>query len=440
MKNANGIRWLYSQLPDLIDRGVIDTSTASKLKDHYGEVKYESKLPSMVTIFASIGAACIGLGIILLFAHNWDMIPRWLRAVLAFIPTMLTGLLVVWTLTKNKKSVALRESVAVGNMLSVGAMISLISQTYQIQGDISSFLLTWMLVCVPLVYLLDVTLPSVLYLAGITAWAGVAQMRFGNALLFFPLSLTIFPYWYSTLKRKQNTAQWLAAVACICYTIVIGIFLENAIPGAWIIVYCSFCAAMYLTGSYIWSRSELLWPVPLKRLGILGVVVMSYILTFNDTWDKLGYAVGKTLDDYLQIDAVADYIVCVLCLLTTCYLLIRMIQKRNYFETIFGSLPLVAIFGLITIASGASAYLPAWIFSAYVLVIGITTIASGIKNARLGTTNAGIFLVALLLFIRFMEEDVPIITRAVVFIVIGIMFLLTNVRLARRLQGGNRES
>ena len=55
--------------------------------------------------------------------------------------------------------------------LSVGACISLITQIYNIPGDLSSFLLTWMLLCLPLVYIMQSSIASLLFLTGITYYA-----------------------------------------------------------------------------------------------------------------------------------------------------------------------------------------------------------------------------------------------------------------------------
>jgi len=53
----------------------------------------------------------------------------------------------------------------------VGAAIALVSQTYNISGDRADFILTWMLLIVPLVYLMAATIPAVIYVAGISTWS-----------------------------------------------------------------------------------------------------------------------------------------------------------------------------------------------------------------------------------------------------------------------------
>ncbi|MGH7453602.1 MAG: DUF2157 domain-containing protein, partial [bacterium] len=203
MKNSKHIQWLYRELPALVNDGVITGEIAEKLRAYYGDIKEGSKSRIALIIFGVLGALLVGSGIILLLAHNWDELSRATRTVLSFAPLLIGQALVGWTLLKKRESIAWREGATTFLMLAIGASISLIGQTYHISGDLGKFLLTWMLLSIPLVYLLSATAPAMLYLWGITAWAGVRQYEAGHALFFWPLAALVVPYFLQAVKENR---------------------------------------------------------------------------------------------------------------------------------------------------------------------------------------------------------------------------------------------
>ena len=102
----------------------------------------------------------IGAGDILLVAHNWDFLSRPVRCAIAFVPLVLSQALGVFVLLRRNESAPWRESAAILNVAAIGTAIALVSQTYQIQGDFARFILVWMLLALPIVYLFRTSLGS----------------------------------------------------------------------------------------------------------------------------------------------------------------------------------------------------------------------------------------------------------------------------------------
>ena len=59
-----------------------------------------------------------------------------------------------------------REAAAIFDVAAVATAISLISQTYQVQGTFADFMRTWLLLSIPIVYLLRTTLGAIAYVIG----------------------------------------------------------------------------------------------------------------------------------------------------------------------------------------------------------------------------------------------------------------------------------
>ena len=135
-------------IQELLSAELISDNQAENIRAYYRKKESQSG-NRLFTIFGILGAILIGLGIILIIAHNWDELSRLTKTIFAFIPLLLGQILCGYTLIKKQDNAAWREGSTVFLFLTVGASISLVSQIYNIPGNLSSFLLTWILVCIP---------------------------------------------------------------------------------------------------------------------------------------------------------------------------------------------------------------------------------------------------------------------------------------------------
>src|SRR5205085_6266829 len=103
-------------------------------------------------------------------AHNWDFLSRPIRCGIAFTPLVLSQTLAVFVLLCRHGSVAWRETAAILNVAAIGTAIALVGQTYQIQGDFARFILVWMLLALPVVYLFQTSVGLSAYFVGVAVW------------------------------------------------------------------------------------------------------------------------------------------------------------------------------------------------------------------------------------------------------------------------------
>lgn len=435
MKRAKYIEWLYSELPSLIKDHVISGDVSQNIKNYYGSIEKKSKASIILGIFGLLGSILIGLGIILLFAYNWDKLSRLYRTVLCFIPLVISSLLVFWAVSKDKKSSAIREGVAAFNMLSVGATIALISQTYNILGNLGTFILTWMLISVPIVYILSASFPAILYLIGITYWATISQNIGSHAVLYWPLSAIIIPHVITTLSQGSTSIRstWLSWIFCICFTVGIGISLEKVMPGIWILIYSSFFAALYLIGIYKFEDSSSSWMKPFRSYGIFGISVLAYILTYEWAWRDIGWRYYRIGDKFHGWAAICDYLIGLAFLFLATYYVVRSFKIKDHFSAIFGSLPIISIIGY-SLASSGNVEGATIIFVIYVLILGLACLLAGINEKMLGLMNAGLLILAVLIGSKFITGFMGILQQASFFIILGILFLTANVILSKRIR------
>ena len=157
---------IKNALPELVENGIITEETAQNIQMYY-EKNEESSESRLFTVFGILGATLVGLGIILIMAHNWDDFSRGIKLVLAFLPMLIGQGVLGYSIFKNK-GVAWKEAATVFLFFSVGACIALVSQIYHVSGDLESFLLAWIVLCVPLLYVTKSTSAIILHLISIS--------------------------------------------------------------------------------------------------------------------------------------------------------------------------------------------------------------------------------------------------------------------------------
>ncbi|MEL6845121.1 MAG: DUF2157 domain-containing protein, partial [Bacteroidota bacterium] len=230
MRNEKHIEWLYLQLPKLQQSGVVDEATALRLREHYGPVDPAPAYNLAFIIAGVLGALLIGGGIIMLFAYNWDQFPVTTRAVLSFIPLLVALGIYVYVFLKKRHSTAWVEASAGFLMLMLASTIALVSDVYELQGTADGFLLTWLLLSIPLLYVMNASLPALMYLIGIAGWA--IEKDTESSVFYWLLLAAAIPHLMRNVRRdaptlRSNLLSWtlLFSGAFAWFTVV-----ETRIP------------------------------------------------------------------------------------------------------------------------------------------------------------------------------------------------------------------
>ena len=427
------VQWLYGELPGLVAAEVLQEADAGRIRAHFGPVKAASPAKIALTLFSILGAMLIGSGIILLLAYNWTALGRPARAVLSFLPMLGGQALVGWALLRKQDSAAWREGSGAFLAMGIGASIALVGQTYHIPGNAANFLLTWVLLGLPLVYLLRSTMVAVLYIIGATAWTIAAQDQGGHALWYWPLLAAVMPFvgWLHQQHRAEPRTGLLIWVLCLSLCVGLGVAMEKVLPGLWIVAYTSLFAVYCLAGR-AWYRD--IPGQPLTAVGSFGTVVLALMLTFDDWWRHIGYHHYRSGNSrYLEWFGVQDYILVLLLLAGVVLLAVRCAGRKDFGALLWVVSPvLAAVGGAIGNADGAED-IPPILYNVFLFALGLMVLRNGIREGRLAAANGGMGILALLFTVRFFDSDMGILVRGVAFILIGAGFLGANVWLSRRL-------
>ncbi|MCX5697414.1 MAG: DUF2157 domain-containing protein [Candidatus Omnitrophica bacterium] len=433
--NQKAIKWLYQEIPELVAKGILTQEAAGKIREYYGEIKTTGKRSITLIICGTAGALLIGLGIILLLAYNWEQFSRLTRAILSFAPLIIGQALALWVLLKRPQSTAFKEGTATFLSLMVGASIALISQTYNIPGEMGTFILTWMLLILPLVYLMQASLPAAIYLIGITSWAGSSWDNPLKTILFWPLAFMIAPHFIWALRREIYAirATILSLIMAICVSCATGFSLGKTWPGAWVILFPTIFAIFYYLGSRKFIGLTSNWQRPLRVISGIGLFVLALQYTFRYIWQYLiaeHESYGFTTIQINDMRALPDHIITLILIAIAILFFYDTVKRKNLILSLFLVVPLLSI--LAYLLRKESVIIPLLIFNIYVFVLSISRIMQGIRSNNLAVVNTGMLLLAILIVARFFDSDISFIIKGLVFIAVGIGFLATNLFLMRR--------
>lgn len=433
--NNKAIKWLYQELPKLIAKGILTQEIADKIQEYYGEMKSASKTWVALIICGVAGALLIGLGIILILAHNWEQFSQLTRTILSLTPLIIGQVLALWVLCKRPNSSAFKEGTATFLSLMVGASIALISQTYNIPGDTGTFILTWMLLILPLVYIMQASLPAAFFIIGITAWSGSHYNNPTMAILFWPLAAVIMPHFIWSLRQEIYTirATILSLAMAVCVSIAAGFSLGKAWLGSWIIVYSSIYAIFYYIGNYKFKGITTNWQRPLHLIGAVATIVLAFQFTFRYAWEYMNSTYRLSANMPESSSVLLDPIITLAIVALAVLFFYGNVKRKNLTASLYGVFPVLAFVSYLF--KGQVVILPLLIFNLYLFVLSISRIMIGIRKNSLGAVNIGMLILAILILTRFFDSNINFILKGLAFIAVGIGFLATNVVISRR-KGG----
>lgn len=430
MAGKKYVRWLYSELPGLVDRGLLEDKHAAALRQHYGKVDAAGGKNLSLVVFSIIGSLLIGAGVITLFAHNWSELTRPARTFLAIAPLLAAQLAGFMVLARNK-GVAMREGVSTFISLLFAGAVAIVGQTYHIGGDLGGFLLTCSVCIIPLSFIFDAAMPAVLYMAAVTGWVGYQRANDGNVYFFWLLFLPVLARFFMMALRGRYAGRTvlLGWIMAICLPIATGLIQRYNIGGSWIVMFTSVFGLMYLVAGRWFYAAESMWASPFRAIGSAGIMILAFMLTYDFAWDDVNY-----LYRWNNFDSVNAFMF-LLPLSIAAALTVPLVRERRYLEAATGALPVLVALSFFLLIWVRFEGLAMLFFNFYILVLSIARIAAGLKKDSIAKLNGGMMMLGLLIILRFIDADIGFLVKGIVFILLGAGFLAANLVVLRRRKG-----
>lgn len=421
---------ILKELDELISNQIITKETAQNIESYFN-LKKSNSSNKLFIVFGILGAILVGLGIILILAHNWDNLSTPIKTTLAFFPLVIGQIICGYTLLKKPESITWRESSSAFLFFAVGSSMALISQIYNIPGNISTFTLTWMLLCLPLVYLLNSSVTSLLYLIGITYYAceiGYWGYPREESITYWLLLIGILPHYYKlfTKRPESNFMIFHSWFIPLSITICLGTVAINY-SELLFIAYFSLFGIFSFLGDSSFFQNKNLRNNSYKIIGSLGTIIALLIVSFNWYWEDL-----INLD--LQFNSINDFAEIIASIILSSVALWLFIKhfKSSYFKK-NTLIEIVFIIFILTFLIGlANSVLPKIIINLLIFGIGILNIRKGTQQNHLGILNYGLLIITTLVICRFFDTDLSFVLRGLLFVAVGIGFFAANYWLLKK--------
>lgn len=415
---------IKKELPELVKNNVISQEIATNIENYY-QSKVEASPNKLFTVFAVLGSTLVGLGIILIIAHNWDQFSRSIKTTFAFVPLIMGQLIVGYTILK-KKSVAWSEGSGVFLFFAVGASMSLVSQIYNIPGNFDAYMLTWILLCVPLVYLLKSHALALLHIIWMTSYACSVGYFSGkdSPWLYLILIGLIIPYYAQLLKHKPlhnitSIFNWILPLSLI---IVLGAFVRHQDEFGFL-MYVILFGLFYNMGKVPFFESQKLRRNGYLVLGSLGTIYMLLLASFEWIWDDIA-------SHSIELNTQEFYMTLALFLIALGVIVYtyakQWIQEFNLFQYVF------VLFALFFIVGLTNSIVPIVFINGLVLILGITAIKIGTDKLHFGILNYGLIIITALIACRFFDTNMSFVLRGLLFVGVGIGFFFTNYMMLKK--------
>ena len=108
MKSSNNLNFLDRIRRDLkvfVERGIITNIQEDSILEYYGVTKdildKGNSYSRLIIILSTLGAALVGLGVVLLIAANWSTIPSIVKIIMSILSVITSNIIGYWLTYKT---------------------------------------------------------------------------------------------------------------------------------------------------------------------------------------------------------------------------------------------------------------------------------------------------------------------------------------------------
>jgi hypothetical protein len=317
-------------------------------------------------------------------------------------------------------------------MLMLASSIALISQTYHIAGSMESFLFIWMLLSIPLLYLMNSSLVAIFYLIGIASWA--INQNGSESVYYWAFLIAFLPHFAINMRSDRPTIRGNLLGWGLVLTFAFAYF---GVIESDILEFSIFCTLLiisnfYLKGELIYkTESFLSRPFQTGAIGILFIMLMILGYSWGSesaSIEKLVF--GKRYDSWAGL---TNFIFLIINVLGFAYLFYLHLKKEKFPNYFILGLPFFTALGLMFTWLEMES-IAIVLANAFLVGYGIFYIKTGIQKHRLALVNVGMLFISALIIARFFDTDWNFVIKGIAFVVLGIGFLSINVLLSRKLK------
>ncbi|WP_269617586.1 DUF2157 domain-containing protein [Zhongshania sp. BJYM1] len=426
MENNNP--WLRAEIAQWLREGIINDQQAKALYARYPAfVAYRPKGDGAWgrVIFALLGAGVFGLGVVLLFAYNWDGMHRYAK--LAVIGLGILGAHgSALLMAKNDKSnPRVLESLHMLGTMLFGAGIWLVAQIYHFDAHYPDGFLLWCLAALSLAWALPSVAHGVLAALLLLLWSGLETFEFGRHL---PLANWILLFGLLPLAWLQRSISFLFILLIaipLSYSFTVFGIGDKYLFTVGLLVVSSYFAAARLASVAAFSSSASVFTVggAMLWLPLLYIGTFTGIPVFTGMSKLAGFGLL-----HLILPALVTVAAWLLVLARPAT---RPTSLEQWFEA--GLVLLVLILAVLpALFGGDVSGLSRVVFNLAFLSYGLLYVYRGTESLKGKVLSLGCTLLVLLAAARFNDLFQSLLARSSIFLLLGLLLFVIGIRYSKQ--------
>lgn len=418
-------QWLDSQLPEWVQAGLIRADQAEALRQHYPPLGDGTSLARVA--FSAIGAILFSLGVILFFAWNWDALHRSLKFLLVFGSLLAAHAGGLWLRYRAQAHRVAAEGLSLLGSLLFGAGIALVSQVYHIDEHWPNAFLLWGLAALALAWALPSLWQAGLALALLLIWGGAEALAFDQPRLL----AVLLPLAGLLPLAVWQRCRWLWQVGLASVFLLLAFYLAEYHKAALLPLLYSLAVCCLALGLWLPERWQTHWFEGKRGLfwpAWAVILLMLYGLSFSAAdghWRPFKALKTAELSWFLLLALVAALLMVARALWPQRGLVLEATERGQLGLALLGLLLCHAVaLDWLALPDGVLALLVNALFIGHCLLF----IAHGSQHRQGGEVAIGCLLFAALVFARYSDLFESLLSRSLVFLLLGAgLFLVGNV-------------
>ncbi len=430
------IKWLRDEIALWVNEGIIGPDQGTALKRRYPAPAEDTAWGRI--IFFSIGAILFGLGVILIFAYNWEKMHKFVKLAVIFAALIGAHGAGYWLKRTQSQYQTAGEGLHLLGTMLFGAGIWLIAQIYHIEEHYPTAFLIWGSGALALAWSLPSIAHGILAAILLVLWNCFEVFDFKDPHLISPFLILggIMPL--AWLRRSRV----LTAVCLIGFLLTLFASV-SILEGDLTALVIFFNACMLIAASLV-VRQRNLFPEIGPVFSFIGFFIylgILFILSFfhrgKGTW-------SIQFDQFLQslfffsfaLAAIGMWAWAIWPTPKTKGQPLKALSAEYYGVMATLSIMILNTLGLIPLRG----WLGMAVFNILFLYQCVIMIITGCKTLSLKTTVTGCVLFAVIAFARYTDLFVSLLTRSLVFFIAGAALFSVGIYYSRTKKQIEREN
>ncbi|UCD81221.1 MAG: DUF2157 domain-containing protein [Desulfobacterales bacterium] len=409
------IKWLLAEIDLWLSEGLISTDQAAELKRRYPAPEHGTAWGRI--IFFSIGAVLFGLGVILLFAYNWERMHKFAKLAVIFLGLLAAHGTGFRLRRKEGRFRTAGEGLHLAGTMFFGAGIWLVAQIYHINEHYPNAFLIWGFGALAMAWALPSISHAILAAVLLVLWNGFEAFDFKNPHLLSPFIIL------GGLLPLAWIYRWRVLLAITIGAFMLMLAFSVATVGgdlAFLLVFLSACI-LIAGGALLRRKGDFPGSGPvLSFIGYLVYLATLFVMSF------FHHGKGLFTVDFENVQAAIYFFTFAAAALGLWFWSFgSSVQRKKQAAASFRIDDIGVLITLLAVVLntlgvlGLKGWTGAAVFNIVFLFHSMMLIISGCKELNVKSTIVGCLLLALISLTRYTDLFVSLLARSSVFLIMG---------------------